>query len=77
MRATPTLTMTGKITLFDGSANTVTETSANLSAYLGASRGRVQFPKGLLTAGRATWFDAVDVSPSNTIATTFAFAIEL
>lgn len=77
MRATPTLTMTGKITLFDGSANTVTETSANLSSYLGASRGRVQFPKGLLTAGRATWFDAVDVSPSNTIATTFAFAIEL
>lgn len=77
MRATPTLTMTGKITLFDGSANTVTETSANLSSYLGASRGRVQFPKGLLTAGRATWFDAVDVSPTNTIATTFAFAIEL
>ena len=76
MRATPTLTMTGKITLYDGSAN-ITETSANLSSYLGASRGRVQFPKGLLTAGRATWFDAVDVSPSNTIATTFAFAIEL
>ena len=77
MRATPTVTMTGKVTLFDGSATTVTETSANLSAYVGASRGRVQFPKGLLTAGRATWFDAVDVSPTNTIATTFAFAIEL
>lgn len=77
MRATPTVTMTGKVTLFDGSATTITETSANLSAYVGASRGRVQFPKGLLTAGRATWFDAVDVSPTNTIATTFAFAIEL
>lgn len=69
MRATPTLTMTGTFYLFDGDIN-IPKVPADISAYLGASRGRVQFSKGLLTAGRASWFDA-------TTGTTLAFAIEL